>query len=393
MNELIKLKINEIGEYLLREIQLESSEFTNGGLYSGKFGILLFLSYYSKYTNDYTIDLAIISYVEKLLNNFGESVKSHTFCDGFSGILYLFEFLKEENLLCVDYEESQSIIENYVIFSMDRDIRDNKYDFLHGALGCGLYFFKKENNKQIQRIINFLQDISEPDVKNKIIRWKSVLNEDGKKGYNIALSHGMASIVLFLSHVIEKGKKDKVVYELLQGGINYILSQELNTNEFGSFFPSQSAENGEPVSESRLAWCYGDLGVAYSLWHAGKVIGDEILKKKALDIFTYSTKRQLVKDTAVIDAGLCHGSAGVAMIFRRMYLETGDDVFSKATDFWIERTLAHARFNDGLVGYKTYIYKKWESDFSLLSGISGIGLILLSYIENDNQPWDKMFLL
>lgn len=301
--------------------------------------------------------------------------------------------MKDENLLSIDYQESQSIIEDYIIFLMERDIRENNYDFLHGTLGCGYYFVKKNNHNILHRIVDFLCDTSILIERNNTICWQSRIDLDGKRGYNIALSHGMTSIVLFLTCLIEIGIRNEKINRLLYGCINYILSQEIDVNEFGSFFPSQSLENEVPISGSRLAWCYGDLGIAYSLWRAGKATSNAIWLKKSLEIFSYSAKRISVERTGVIDAELCHGSAGVAMIFRRMYLWTGCDEFKEATNFWINKTLNYACFDDGLAGYKTYVHPKWELDYSLLSGISGTGLMLLSYLQNDCQPWDKMFLL
>ena len=68
-----------------------------------------------------------------------------------------------------------------------------------------------------------------------------------------------------------------------------------------------------------------------------------------------STKRRNLKEEGVLDAGLCHGSSGISMIFRRMYIETQQREFADARDYWIEKTLNFSIFNDGLAGYKTYV--------------------------------------
>lgn len=61
------------------------------------------------------------------------------------------------------------------------------------------------------------------------------------------------------------------------------------------------------------------------------------------------------------DAGLCHGSAGVAMIFHYMYRQTGDERLRAACDFWHEQTLAHARWEDGIAGYKFFFLRNSRS--------------------------------
>jgi len=95
----------------------------------------------------------------------------------------------------------------------------------------------------------------------------------------------------------------------------------------------------------------------------------------------------------VRDAGICHGSAGIALLYHRMFLETHCSEFKEATEFWIQQTLEFSRFEDGLAGYKTWQKEGWKCDYSLLAGIAGIGLVLLFYLENNQQTWDELFLI
>ena len=152
-------------------------------------------------------------------------------------------------------------------------------------------------------------------------------------------------------------------------------------------------ETSEAVSKSRLAWCYGDLGIGLALWQAGKAVKNHVWKEKGLDILLQSTKRRALHETSVIDAGICHGSAGLVMIFRRLFFETQRDEFKDVILYWIDQTLNLSRFNDGLAGYKSFVKNEWICDYSLLTGISGIGLTLLSYLFEDKQEWDELFLL
>ena len=135
------------------------------------------------------------------------------------------------------------------------------------------------------------------------------------------------------------------------------------------------------------------LGIGLALWKAGKAIGNKDWKEKGLHILLHSTQRRIMSDTLVIDAEICHGSAGIALIFRRMYLDTTIEQFKDATDFWIRQTLRFSENKDGLAGFQTYMKGEWLGDYSLLTGISGIGLMLLSYLHEDEQKWDEMLLL
>jgi len=390
----IKIKLKEISDCIFNQIQ-EPLQDHIGGLYGGEWGQLLFLCYYAKFSEDRQIKKIAEEYAERLLSHKNLENLSHTFCDGYSGLLYLFEFLKENDLMNIDIDDVESVLETYVIHCMQYNISLKNYDFMHGALGAGYYFLKKGNNKSpLYELIDFLYNTAEKDIHTKCFKWKSPLSENGELGYNIALSHGMSSIVLFLSHMIKKGFKNDKIFELLENTVNYIFSQERDVNQYGSFFPSQSLENNIEHSKikSRLGWCYGDLGVAYSLWFAGNIVCNNEWTNKGLEVLLHSTQRRDLADEFFIDVGICHGASGIAMMFKRMYLETNHPDFINATDFWMQKTLDIATFPDGLAGYKT-LRKEFICDYCLLTGITGIGMILISYLMDGNQSWDELFLL
>jgi len=393
MENLIKQKLDSIAECIFTKIQ--NTEPESFGLYSGEFGILLFLFYYSKYSRNKKHKLLTEKYAEKLLEQFVEKEKLHTFCSGLSGILYLFEFLRENDFIDMDISEVQPLIDNYIVARMRQDILRQNYDFMHGALGVGLYFLKsKTNTKYIQELIDYLYLTAVKDSSNRIFKWKSVIDDEKNLlGYNIALSHGMSSIVIFLSRVILNGINDEKIFKMLSGTLNYILNQQIDFMKYGSCFPNHSLESSDNVLKSRLAWCYGDLGIGIALWQAGKGTDNSFWKEKGIEILLQSTRRRSYKDSFVIDAGICHGSAGVATIFHRMYLETSREEFKDATYYWITQTLNFSRFDDGLAGYKTHFKDTWIIDYSLLTGISGIGLVLLSFLEDNQQSLDEMLLL
>jgi len=390
----IKLKVDQIAECIFDKVHKQEAE--SFGLYSGEFGILLFLLYYARYTQNEKHFTITQDYAEKLMQQFVEKEKQHTFCSGLSGILYLFEFLREKEIIDLDVSQVQSTLDYYIIFRMRHDIRHKYFDYMHGALGVGLYFLKRKTNTEyLQELIDFMHHTAEKDIQNQMFKWESVVDhEKNLLGYNLSMSHGISSIIIFLSRVVNIGMDDVKIREMLHGAVNYVLSQEKDVAQFGSFFPSFILKNTqEDISKSRMAWCYGDLGIGLALWQAGIAIGKRDWKEKGFEIILQSTKRRTFNETIVIEAGICHGSAGIAMIYRRMFIETHRNEFEEAFLYWIVQTLNFSRFEDGLVGYKTHVKGDWECDYSLLTGVSGIGLLLLSYLEKDQQEWDELFLL
>lgn len=394
MKYIIKQKIDLIAEHLL--IKIQKAEKASFGLYSGESGILLFLFYYSKYSQNEKYALLTENYAEELLYQFAGRVNSHTFCSGLSGMLYLFEFLRENHFIDIDVSNIQPSLDNYLVFRMRQDIQKRYYDFMHGALGVGLYFIKKRTYPEyIHELTDYLYHTAEKDTDNHIFKWESVINpEKNNTVYNLALCHGISSIIIFLSRVINSDMSNERNCEMLVGAVNYLLSQQKNFSQFGSCFPSFILkEFPENISKSRLAWCYGDLGVGIALWQAGKVLKKMEWQEKGLEILLQSTRRQQYSETFVDEAGICHGSTGIVLIYRRMFFETHYNEFKEAVLYWLNRTLKFSNYEDGLAGYKTLVKNKWICDYSLLTGIAGIGLVLLSYLENDLQNWDEMMLL
>jgi lantibiotic modifying enzyme len=113
-------------------------------------------------------------------------------------------------------------------------------------------------------------------------------------------------------------------------------------------------------------------------------------------ILSHSATRRGLQENSVLDAGVCHGTAGIASIFNRLYLKTAREEFKEAAVYWCQETLSMAKFEDGFAGYKTWRTEKyggWQTSTSLLEGVSGIGLCLLSFVTSDDPAWDECFLL
>ena len=116
--------------------------------------------------------------------------------------------------------------------------------------------------------------------------------------------------------------------------------QEIDHDKYGSFFPYITIESSESLSKSRLAWCYGDLGIATTLYQAGITFDRQDWVTKSLEIFRFAAVwRRDLEGNMVNDACLCHGSSGIGHIFYRMWYNTKISEFKEAADYWFEKTL------------------------------------------------------
>ncbi|MEP1488485.1 MAG: lanthionine synthetase C family protein [Algibacter sp.] len=376
------------------------------GVLTGLSGISLFQFYYSKYLGiDEHADIGI-KILENSINKINEGYNFSTYCTGIAGAGWVLDHLKQENFIDTNSDSLLSELDDFLHEMMIKDMRNGNYDFLHGAIGYTFYFLNrykntksnklKENYKTILlEFIDLLEGISDRGSENNL-RWLSVLNrETGEKGYNLSLSHGMSSIIGILTKLFEH-EDFKINTEItLKKTISYILSFKNEDNNSFSLFPSLVSENGDIDYKSRLAWCYGDLGIGIRFWYAGKAIKDKNLCNTAISIMKHAAYRITPESNMVVDAGVCHGSYGNAQIFHRMFKETNNFLFKEATEFWIQDGINKATYNDGYAGYKQWKGgdKQWESEISLLEGIAGIGLTIIDYLADFDTNWDECLMI
>jgi lantibiotic modifying enzyme len=401
--ELLEKKLKEIDQIIKEKYKDE----TQIGVLAGLAGISLFEFYYSKYLDiDDHADVGV-EMLTDCIDKINEGYSYPTFCTGIAGAGWVLDHLEQEEFMDADNDDLLPELDQYIYTFMVTDMKNGNYDFLHGAIGYAFYFLNRYRNTKsealkekykgyINEFMDLLEGLSE-DAGDGKIRWESELSiETKERGYNLSLSHGMSSIVGILTKFHENDDFKEKAAPMLRGAIKFILQFKSDEENPFSVFPSWIT--GKPEDEkaqSRLAWCYGDLGVAMRFWYASKTLNEEALGKTALEVLKHAAKRTAVEDSLVRDAGLCHGSYGNAQMFFRMYKETGDQVFKDAFEFWIQDGIDRATFDDGYAGYKQWkgMEKDWAPEVSVLEGIAGIGLTILDYLADYDTNWDECLMI
>jgi lantibiotic biosynthesis protein len=318
------------------------------------------------------------------------------FCNGRSGINWLFSYLNKKNildeedlhLLCYGDDELAAIA-----ISM---LKKDNYDFLHGAIGIArylLYAIKKPDRfyKEFFHELRSLSHKSAPggyipdyDLKNR----RSLADQT-----NLGLAHGLPGILKLCIDCYNHDVCINEAWSIANEIIAYLLNHT-NKNTSNNYFPTVISSTGRQNEYSRLAWCYGDLGIAYILYQAAETFCDTQLKLFSKDILLHNTKRQEVEQTGIRDAGFCHGSAGVAHIYNKMWHYTNEPVFKASCEFWLQKTIEFFNQEPASSTYKKYLASenKYENCYGLLEGSAGIGLVLLSYLTADFS-WDYCVML
>ena len=213
--------------------------------------------------------------------------------------------------------------------------------------------------------------------------------------FNLGLSHGVPGVIAVLARFLAVADLRERVYPLLKGAVEWIREQRIPADAGGGY-PDYVADGSEP-EPARLAWCYGDPGVAVSLLSAARALKRPDLEAFALDVAHTAAGRSLA-NSGVVDAGICHGSAGIAHIFHRLYRASGDETCRRAATTWFTRLLERAEDRPSIAGFATYCFERQRAgeyieDPAWLTGAAGVGLVLLSALSDPLPTWDRALLV
>ncbi len=390
MKKEVESKLNDIGEVLLK------ANINKCGL-EGNLGMAFFLLFFSNLNNDERYYDKSIELIESELSYYSNHFENLTFWTGIASLGWFCNAIIKKHVdseYDANFNAINGVLEKYMLNNYNCGLY--YYDYLHGGLGIGHHFLLESKKSSIVSLVEKIHDSAIEDYQTKGKKWRTITGYQSEQwDYNISISHGMSSIVIMLSKILQKEIEHKKCAELIEGAVNYILAQKLPKGNYNSIFGNYALESMEEPYSSRLAWCYGDLGIAVALWRASKALCRKDWEDEAKAILRHASQRRDLKENAVIDACFCHGTSGIAHVFNRMWRETGMPECRDAAEYWINQTLSMARFEDGLAGYKTWQGDKrgFQNEYGLLEGIAGIGLALLSFLSDEDPTWDECLLL
>lgn len=388
-------KISQFAQ-ILKE---KSRDKTGIGLLSGRMGIVLFLYYYSLHSGRDEFKDVGFELIEGIFDQIETSEVPHTFCEGLAGFGWGLNHLISQGFIDADLDEIFMELDQFSSQVINRYIEDKNFDYLQGAIGIGLYLLDRNPRQTAADSLLALLDALERSAivgANGTIHWQTVVDpSDGSMGCNLGLSHGMSGIVNLLTRLAAFKPFKQRAAHLITGACRYLLGRQFDNPGQNSLFPSFFSQK-YPPAYSRLAWCYGDLGIAIGFSHAARATGDSRWHETAKKIFNHSATRQEPQFTGVNDACVCHGSAGNAHIFNRAFQAYGDETFREAAIYWLNDSLTHARYPDGYAGYKMRhpeIKGGWQPEADLLEGIAGIGLVFISAVSEIEPAWDHSLMI
>lgn len=305
--------------------------------------------------------------------------------------------------VCDDGEDPLLDVDEFLLRHLEiGNYVDRNYDLISGVVGIGLYWLERLPDRKatigIQRAVEILELAAEETSTG--ITWFTPPSlippiQKGKAPngyYNLGVAHGVPGVIAFLAQVASLSLNDVIKLKtstLLEASIKWLLVQQRPPGSLSRY--SSWTTSIKDSGDSRLGWCYGDLGVAAVLHLTALLTGHSIWMSEAESTLDHCVLRTV--STGVFDAPLCHGAFGVAHIYNRIDKMRGDDRYKQATITWVLRGLAMRKRGVGVAGYYAWDSSLAPSEYanaSFLSGAIGVALVLLSFISSHDPQWDRM---
>jgi hypothetical protein len=292
-------------------------------------------------------------------------------------------------------------IDEVLLDHLDQSPWRDHYDLIQGLVGFGVYALERLPRPAatacLERVVDRLAETAEHQGDGTTWWtdpvWLSAETraEYARGYYNLGLAHGVPGVIGLLGQVCAAGVARDKARPLLDGAVRWLLEQD-GPEGFGYWVGP-----GARRDKARLAWCYGDPGIAAALLGAARCVGQPAWEAAALAIARRAAQRPF-DQSGVRDAGLCHGSAGLGHLFNRMFQATGEPWLAEAARAWFEWTLTMRRPGQGIGGYEAWNSdgaggQSWSSDTDLLNGAAGIALALLAATTSTEPLWDRMLLV
>jgi len=362
-------------------------------LRDGYAGIALFFAYLHltsarKDDRDYAVEV-----LDRAVDGVTEMVARPGLYTGFSGVGWVLEHLR--NLIPSNLRSARELAGELSEELQGTDWHAS-FDLLHGVAGIGVYGLERQPEPDaaewLAAVVARLAATAERSPAGAA--WR--VRQDVPYGaYDLGIANGQAGAIAFLGAAYAAGVAPAETRRLARRGVAWLLAHKLPAGERSTF--PRSFDPLGTAQPSRLAWCSGDLGIAVALLAAARHTGQRAWEGEALALARRSAaRRDELAETP--DACLCHGTAGIAHLFNRLFHATGEAAFGDAARFWIERTFAIRRPGERIAGFPAWGLNAqgkpgWRAEPGFLHGAAGIGLALLAAVSPVEPAWDRVMLL
>ncbi|WNJ17537.1 lanthionine synthetase LanC family protein [Pontibacter sp. G13] len=381
---------------LIRDIFLMTQSHLpdEDGWFDGRLGYMLFDWYY-RLSFELDLDPVGEAFSDLLgrLNEGNSSLTDDSLSKGMTGLALVLNHFHQEFQWEVD--DLLADLDQMVIACIEERILKGEKDFYHQATGLLHYLIQRLAQNGIEQVVDHCLDLwtqtSTIDLAG--LRYRSSMGQGAGVAYDLGLAHGLTGFLLTISPLVDHPRLGEKAITLVQAGLRYYqtVAAKASTDERT---PADSeipvfvgVDQPTVVRTNRMAYCYGDIGPLLvwertrhflSISDQQKLFWDQIHSKVCA--------AQTPEKTGIDDAHLCHGSAGIALMFRALNAAHPQKAYLDGYEFWVEKTWQYAQEDLATGAYA-------GGPASLLEGFSGVGLACLTFLYGSDWNWPSLFLL
>ncbi len=307
--------------------------------------------------------------------------------------------------LGIDAGELLGTVDEHLLQVLKAPSWKGDYDLISGLVGFGVYALTRLPGRKaamvLKRIVAHFEALAKRQRDG--LCWftpPSTLPAEQRKVaprgyYNLGVAHGLPGVIGLLAEVYDRGIERRRTLRLLKGAVSWMAAHELPASS-SLRLPAWVAPGAKPTP-CRVAWCYGDLGASVVLLNAARTLGRKAWEREALSL-AHQAARCPFAHSGTRDACLCHGAAGNAHLFNRLFQTTGEPEFRDAAQLYYRKTLELRGRPPRLGGYSFWTTPDattdldWHPNASFLSGLAGVGLALLAATQPVEPRWDGVLL-
>jgi len=349
-----EIRLNMIARILLQNI----NTIQNPGLLEGRTGISLFiLSYYKLTGKRKFLDIGLALF-ESVNDNLKLLKDDYTFGSGLAGISWYVEYLAQHGYIENDTDE---ILEEICTQLNSFDFNEiSDMDLSKGLIGYAMHFLSRMSNPDFKLKTDIHR--REKEICSKIIDLFEEYLHKIKQNDSTAFSenNNIAGVILFLCQLHKLHFQNEKILPILQEFVNYCRKIK---------------------STSRSLKLYN----AHSLCQASKVLNDKEIESHSIDM--------ALKMLEENKTGIFNETMWTVHLYNHFYQNTSIEAFKNAVLYRISLTFKHNNTGNQRIQIPFFITTESKADLSILNGLTGMGLVLISALAYYKPDWDNCLLL
>lgn len=376
----------------------------------GGLGQALFWAELGRHRGDETVADRAVELLDAACDELEDAVLRPSLFAGYLGPAWVAEHFAGMIFEIEEDEDPHEEIDRALLASLEENgVQGWDPSLVQGFVGCGVYALERLPRpaavRVLERVVAGLGEIAVPVGPG--IAWRTpaeVLNPELREAFptgicQLGLARGSAGVIALLGEIARAGVSTERARSLVEAAVRVLEVARLDTED-GPALPMLVSLQGRPGERSPLSWCAGDPGIALAWLRAARAFDRPDWEMAALDLARTAARRPIAA-SGVADLDLCHGAAGVAHVFHRLYRSSGDDLFADAARSWLSHLLDTVR-PDGETGFWSHPHSPHlggpatlepKELGGFLRGGAGIGLMLLAAIADVPPDWDRVLLL